>query len=296
MSRITRRALLIGAGSVVIVGGAAAAAGVEAGILPGRSTLHRVLGLDGPAGEVPDVSTGPLVSGSFSSEKRGGIDTGWSISYPPGFDDGDSLPVLIVLHGAHDNHADAFGSRLGLDRFLAAAVDDGVAPFAIAAVDGGDTYWHARESGEDSGAMVTDEFIPLLAQNGLDTSRIALLGWSMGGYGALLIGGRLGPRRVASIVASSPALWPRAADAAAIAYDSPDDYSASTVYGRQRELRDIPVRIDCGSGDGFAHNVEAYITTLDPAPEGGITAGGHDMAYWRRVAPEQLVFVGEHFA
>ena len=29
---------------------------------------------------------------------------------------------------------------------------------------------------------------------------------------------------------------------------------------------------------------------------GGITAGGHDMAYWRRVAPEQLVFVGEHFS
>ncbi|EUA69064.1 putative esterase [Mycobacterium xenopi 4042] len=41
----------------------------------------------------------------------------------------------------------------------------------------------------------------------MDTSRVAFLGWSMGGYGALLLGARLGPARTAGICAVSPALW-----------------------------------------------------------------------------------------
>lgn len=59
----------------------------------------------------------------------------------------------------------------------------------------GGSYWHKRASGEDSGAMVLSELIPLLDTHNLDTSRVAFLGWSMGGYGALLLGGRLGPAR-----------------------------------------------------------------------------------------------------
>ena len=54
-------------------------------------------GSDRPAG-VPDVSPGRLVSGSFVSALRGGLDTGWTIARPPGHDD-DRLPVLVVLHG-----------------------------------------------------------------------------------------------------------------------------------------------------------------------------------------------------
>ncbi len=56
-------------------------------------------------------------------------------------------------------------------------------PFAIATVDGGTTYWHPRPNGEDAGGMVVDEFLPLLAEQGLRTDRSAFHGWSMGGYG-----------------------------------------------------------------------------------------------------------------
>ncbi len=52
--------------------------------------------------------------------------------------------------------------HLGLDRFLAAGVRAGLPPLAIASVDGGTTYWHRRQDGEDAGAMVLEEFVPLL--------------------------------------------------------------------------------------------------------------------------------------
>ena len=42
----------------------------------------------------------------------------------------------------------------GVEQGLAQAVDAGLPPFAVVAVDGGGGYWHKRASGEDSGAMV----------------------------------------------------------------------------------------------------------------------------------------------
>ena len=101
----------------------------------------------------------------------------------------------------------------------------------MVAVDGGGSYWHKRASGEDSGAMVLDELIPMLAAQGLDTSRVGFLGWSMGGYGALLLGARLGPARTAAICAVSPALWTSSGAAAPGAFDGADDYAANSVWG-----------------------------------------------------------------
>ena len=48
--------------------------------------------------------------------------------------------------------------------------------------------------------MVLTELLPMLATKGLDTSKVGFIGWSMGGYGALLLGrgwARPGRRRSA---------------------------------------------------------------------------------------------------
>ena len=291
--RITRRGLLVG-GAAVIAAGAVGVAAVDAGLVPGRSTLYRLLGGNGEPGTIPDVEPGPFVEGDFVSDFRLGVSCGWAISYPPGYVHGDSLPVLVVLHGYGVDHRAAF-DRLGLDRFLADAVANGATPFAIASVDGGDSYWHPRDSGEDSARMIINEFLPLLAERWLQTERIALLGWSMGGYGALYLAHLLEPRRVAAVVAESPALWSDYAATPPGAFDDEADYVQSAVQGRQSALDGIPVRIDCGTGDAFYPETRDYVRGFTTPPAGGFQEGGHDFAYWTRMAPEQLAFVAAQF-
>lgn len=177
--RISRRGLLAGAG-VLAAGAGAGAYAVDQGVLPGRSWLHRHLGPSGEPGIVPDVAAPPTISGAFRSEARLGQRVVWTLALPPG--PRRDVPLVVVLHGRGGDHTTAFRrDRLGLDRFLAAHVRAGGTPFALVSVDGGETYWHARDSGEDAGAMVTEELLPLITRRGVDTSRLAFLGWSMGG-------------------------------------------------------------------------------------------------------------------
>ena len=282
--RAVLRAGLIGAGVLAV-----AAAGVETGVLPGRGLLHPL-----PSG-VPGITPGPVHSGSFVSARRGGLATGWSVAYSPGHD-GGRLPVLVVLHGRGSSHADAFGASLHLDRFLAAAVHDGGAPFAIASVDGGDhSYWHPRRGGDAAG-MVVDEFLPLLAARGLATDRIGLLGWSMGGYGALYLAQTLGAARVAVAVAESPALWHHSYQSAAGAFDDAADFDSHDVFAHLPRLNGIALRVDCGDRDGFAPITRDLRAALSPQPAGGIETGSHDASFWRSQAAAQLAFAGDNLA
>ena len=290
---ISRRGLLIG-GIAAIALGSAAVVGIENDIIPGRSSLYRLLGLDGPAGVIPKIAPGPMLTGSFTSLARLGKKVNWAVSYPPGTASGSALPVLIVLHGNGGNHRSAFGNDLGLDRFLAQCVAAGHPPFAIASIDGGNTYWHKRASGEDAGAMVMDEFPLVLADRGLDISRKGLLGWSMGGYGALHLGGLGGSKEYRTAIAESPAIWPTATAALPGAFDGPANFAANTVFGRQRQLDNVAVLVDCGIGDGFYPNTRDYVAKFVKRPAGGFITGGHDTNYWRRVAPAQLAFAAEH--
>ena len=274
---VSRRALLLGGGLGAL--GAAAGAGwlVEEDVLPGRTRAYELLGLNGEGAPMPDATPGETVDGTFTSRARGDVEVGWAISYPPGHPTDAGLPVLLVLHGASGDHGSPV-SALGMDRFLALATDAGVAPFAIAAVDGGQSYWRPQPDGTDSSRMLVDEFLPLLARRGLDTATLALGGWSMGGYGALRLAG-LGAVPVRAVAVLSPAL-------------SEED----GVADRPELLSEVPLRIDCGRGDPFYPNVRDFVDVLDPQPVASFGAGGHTSEYWRTVVPEQLRFVGGHLS
>lgn len=224
-----------------------------------------------------------MVTGSFVSAARGGIRTNWAIARPPG----PSTPLrpVIALHGKGGDAASVMAG--GVEAGLAQAVAAGVPPFAVVSVDGGGSYWHARSSGEDAGAMVLDELLPMLAEQGLDTSRVAFLGWSMGGYGALLLGGRLGPARTAAITAVSPALWLSSGAAAPGAFDGPEDFAANSVFGMPA-LGQIPIRIDIGTSDPFYAATQSFIARLPNPPAGGSSPGGHDGEFWSSQLPAEI--------
>ncbi|WP_192860228.1 alpha/beta hydrolase [Mycobacterium sp. MS1601] len=227
-----------------------------------------------------------MVTGSFVSAARGGVATNWAIARPPG--QTEQLRPLIALHGKGSDAATVMAG--GVEQGLAQAVAAGLPPFAVVAVDGGGSYWHKRTSGEDSGAMVLDELIPMLGSQGLDTSRVGFIGWSMGGYGALLLGARLGAPRTAAICAVSPALWLSSGATAPGAFDGADDYAANSVWGLP-ELASIPVRIDCGTSDPFYSATQEYIAQLPTPPAGGFSPGGHDGSFWSSQLPAELTWI-----
>jgi len=234
----------------------------------------------------PGAAAPTMVTGSFVSAARGGVATNWAIARPPG--QTQPLRPVIALHGKGSDAATVMAG--GVEQGLAQAVAAGLPPFAVVAVDGGGSYWHKRTSGEDSGAMVLTELLPMLDGQDLDTSRVGFLGWSMGGYGALLLGARLGPARTAAISAVSPALWTSYGATAPGAFDSTGDWSANTVFGLPA-LASIPIRIDCGNSDPFYSATQQFIAQLPTPPSGGFSPGGHDGGYWSQQLPAELTWM-----
>ena len=292
---LTRRTVLLGTAGVVGAGVAGAAVGVHEGVLPGRPEAQALFGLNGEPGVVPDVAPGPVETGSFTSARRLGAETSWVVVRPPGSEPGEPLPLVVALHALGWTVANLVADEaLALPRFLAAAVAAGVPPFAIAAADGGRSYWHPRPNGEDASAMVTEELLPLLAARGLPTERVGLLGWSMGGYGSLRLAGLLGADRAPCVAAVSPALWTDPDDASTTGFTDAADYEASSVLGHQEELSRTRVRLECGTGDPFYRAVEDYADGFpeDADVSASFEPGAHDSDYWRRVLPGQLAFLG----
>jgi pimeloyl-ACP methyl ester carboxylesterase len=226
------------------------------------------------------------VSGSFVSAARGGILTNYVIARPPG--QIAPLRPVIALHGVRGSAKQVMS--FGVEQVLADLVKAGRPPFAVVAVDGGDSYWHRRAGGEDAGSMVLNELIPMLSTMNLDITRVGFIGWSMGGYGAMLLGARLGPARTAGICAVSPALYQSYTASTLGAFDSYDDWTHNTVFGLPA-LSSIPLRIDCGNDDSFAPATYQFIAQLRTPPAGGFSPGGHDEAFWRQQLPGELAWL-----
>jgi enterochelin esterase-like enzyme len=294
MVTVSRRAVLVGGLSAAGAAALAAAGGywlVQDGVVPGKYRLAEMLGRCGADPGVPAAAPGPVLRQAFVSRYRKRA-VSMITMLPPGQSAG--LPVTVILHGAGGDAASAVA--LGYPHFLAQAVTrGGVAPFALVSVDGGgSSYWHPRADGDNPLAMIVDEVLPRLAHGGFSTARIGITGWSMGGYGALLLAERLGPRRVAAVATSSAAIFGSYAAAQAAnpgAFDSAANFAASDLQHGLATLRQLPVLLDCGSDDPFAAQDRQLRRQLGHAA-GAISPGCHDMAFWRRSLPAQLAFLG----
>ncbi len=289
---VTRRGLLIGgiASAAAAVGaGAGGVLLVDHGVLPGQAALNRALGrCDAPAPAAGlRADPGPVVYGSFRSARRG-REVGFAIGYPPGYADGARLPVCLALHGYGADARGGIGTG-DYPSYLAGLVRAGGAPFALAAVDGGNGYWHPHPQDDPLG-MVFDEFLPLLGSRGLRMARPAVAGWSMGGYGALLCA-LTQPARFSAVVASSPAVFHSFGDARSVnpgAFGSASEWARYDVTARAREFGGLPVRIDIGAADPFAPAVGTLRDRLPDRSVVHVATGCHDNTFWTYAAPAQL--------
>jgi hypothetical protein len=179
---------------------------------------------------------------------------------------------------------------------VGAVTDDGIAPFVIASVDGGDaTNWHRRSDGDDPPAMIAGELLPLLASMGLDVGRLAFWGVSLGGTGALHLA-TLSVFEAAGVVAASPALWREPGEWQSGAYDDETDFEANNLWNRRDRLDGVQLRIDCGESDPFASRVRQFRDSLDPMPGGCIEPGCHGIRFWSRQTPAEISFLGAALA
>lgn len=233
-------------------------------------------GTDKPAGV-------DLQGGTFSSRYWPGQEVRWRLARPRQGSVTARQPLVVALHGRGGDAGWPFDG-VHLERHIAAT------GLAVATVDGGDFYWHARRSGIDTGRMVSQELLPLLGGKALATDRIGLIGWSMGGYGALLMAARLGARRVAGVVAASAALWQSPGDGAPGAFDDRADFARNDVFAARGRLRAIPVRLDCGRDDPFIAANRAFARGL-PGAAATFDAGAHTEEYWTSHAGAQLTWL-----
>jgi S-formylglutathione hydrolase FrmB len=289
---LTRRRLLIG-------GGILAGTAVAASTLPLRHWVDRLTHACGDPGPVPPASDASRTSGTFASAAAG-TDVGYELAIPPEHRLGDLLPVVFMLPGRGGTASSIMDDSHMADFVAQGIAERGVHPFALAAIDGGESYWHARADGEDRMAMLVDEFIPMCEERWHlgDTRPRAVMGWSMGGYGALLAGQEHADLFVAA-AAASPAVW-RSFDemeaAVGDAFDSAEDFAAHDLFAHHDRLQQLEVRIDCGTADGFVDNDRALAAALDPAPAGSFFDGCHDSDSWRTVAPAQVDFLDAAFS
>ena len=287
--RVSRRTLLLGAtaAATAIIGGGVAA----------EWDNPRLVRLRGGCGDMPPVpeSTYRVVSGQFTSAAMG-RQVPWLAALPPDHRPGDGTPVVLCLTGLGDG-LDMVTSGVGLPGFASAG---GERVALVAPGGGGTTYWHPRADGTDALRWAVDELLPATERwfrIGGSQDRRGVLGWSMGGYGALLVAQQR-PGLVSAVAALSPAVFP-SYDAARsghdYTFDSAADWEHYGVWPHLDDLAGTAVRIDCGDADPFAPTARQLLQRT-PGAVGGISPGCHDRAFWRRHAPVALRFLADHLA
>jgi enterochelin esterase-like enzyme len=165
---------------------------------------------------------------------------------------------------------------------------------ALVTVDGGGGYWNPHP-GDDPMAMVIGELIPRCRRLGLGRApgRIAAMGISMGGYGALLLAEKY-PHLFGAVAAISPAVWtsyPQARQANPGAYASAAAFAAGDVVTHAAALGRRPVRIAAGYGDPFYPGVRALARALPPGAVVALGAGCHDGSFFTAQEPPSLAFL-----
>ena len=201
-----------------------------------------------------------------------------NVYLPPGFERGQDLPVLTLLHGGGMD-ADQWFRTGHIERYADRLIASGRArPFVIVMPsNNGQRYDGA------AGRFIVDELPAWLQQRyGLATSRAqsAVAGMSLGGYGAV------------KLPLAAPQRW---GYAHAIAGWYPEDLIAEV-----KRAGKVPAELvmRCGTEDGLLPGNRALLATLreqGQATDYREDPGAHTVHYWSQVTEEMLLGVDAYF-
>jgi hypothetical protein len=289
--RIARRTLLTGAaGAAVVVAGGAVLGKHELDVHPGLRS--RLFGDCGSTPSLPSSRAFRLRTGSLDS-KAMGRPMPYSLTFPntqPSFgtSNDDRYPLIVALPGEGGSEL-SVPNQLGLPNYASAA---GLNAMIVSPGDVGSTYYHPRTDGTDMLSFILDELVPRVEDDysvGGSRARRAVYGYSMGGYGALLIAQQR-PGFACAVAAASPAVFPSyhaAVTGHPDTFDSEADWEQYGVWDQRASMGAVAVHIDCGSSDPFAGAARSLLQDI-PGALGAISSGCHDVGFWRRHAAGEL--------
>jgi S-formylglutathione hydrolase FrmB len=210
-------------------------------------------------------------------------------------------PLILALPGEGGSDT-SITRHLGLQAF---ATSVGLNACVVSPGDVGSSYYHPRSDGTDMLAFLIDELVPHVERSfqvGGSRGARGLYGYSMGGYGALLIAQQR-PEMFCAVAAASPAVF--ASYQAAITghphtFDSAADWQQWGLWEHLTAPGSVPngavpVRIDCGDSDPFTPTARDLIAKI-PGAVGHIGSGCHDVAFWRKAAPADIAFLKNHLS
>jgi len=276
---LTRRALLAGAGALTLSG---------CGFWVRRAKEAMLCGA-----ALPSLSAhGTMFRGKLSA--FGGPSISYLIMLPAGVAESAVRHVYYFLPGRGGG---AESVAAGFAGALTDAVHGGIAPFAIATLDAGESYFHARTSGEDRGAAARGPLARAVAHHlGAVPLREAIGGYSMGGYGALLAAERE-PGRYVAVACGAPALfvdYTTEDHAIGDGFDNAAQYANNDVFLHGDRLpKAVLLRI--GDADPFLAAVEAFVKRY-PHVRLEVGKGCHGGAFPVTTIAPLLTFAGRALA
>ena len=207
-----------------------------------------------------------------------------AVYVPSGDPKGRSL--LVLLHGRSSN-PDSMAKKSITD---AAGKLGSRAPVVVFANGGNHSYYHNRADGR-WGSYILDEVIPAaIRKYDLDPRRVAIGGFSMGGFGALDLA-RF--RRFCAVGGHSAALWRSGGETPRGAFDDAEDFEQndlieaaakdSRLYGKAK------VWIDVGTEDPFRSADQELARRLS-GERFELWKGDHDFSHFEREAPRVMRF------
>ena len=228
---------------------------------------------------------------------------------PPGSEGGESLPLILLLHGVYGSHW-AWSLKGGAHRTALKLIGQGlIGPVVIAMPSDGlwgdGSGYLPHRSADYEGWIVEDvvgcvtELLPCLSER----SKLFIAGLSMGGYGALRLGAKYAHKFGGVSGHSSlthPSQFSSFVEEPIASYRVTREEELGVLYWMKKNRETLPpVRFDCGAGDdliGENRRLHRDLTAEEIPHLYVEFEGGHTWEYWQKHLSDSLLFFEDQCA